>query len=97
MKYYLYIIETVNNTLYTGITTDIKRRFKEHLNETRGAKYTKRNKPKEIVYLEIFNSRSDASKREYEIKHNFTRKDKIALIEKNQDITQKLYNENIFG
>ncbi len=93
MKYYLYILETINNTLYTGITTDIKRRFKEHLNEPKGAKYTKANKPKSVVYLEIFNSRKDASKKEYEIKHNLKRQDKLDLIEKNFKKTNEILKE----
>lgn len=90
MKYYLYILETINNTLYTGITTDIKRRFNEHLNNPKGAKYTKANKPNQIVYLEMFNSRSEASKKEYYIKHNLKRADKLDLIEKNACKTNEI-------
>lgn len=96
MKYYLYILETVNNTLYTGITTDIKRRFNEHLNNPEGAKYTKANKPKSVVYLEIFNSRKEACKKEYEIKHSLTRQNKLDLIEKNVEKTKAILKEARF-
>jgi len=66
--WYLYIIETENGKLYTGITTDVERRFNEHLNEPKGAKYLKANPPKRIVHTEEFENRSLASKREYEVK-----------------------------
>ena len=46
--YYVYIIECANGSLYTGITTDIDRRFEEHKESKKGAKYTKAFKPKSI-------------------------------------------------
>ena len=67
MEYYVYIIRCQDNSLYTGITTDVERRYEEHKKGI-GAKYTK---IKKILKLEIFFSclnRSEASKIEYFIK-----------------------------
>ena len=82
--WYLYIIKTQNNKLYTGITTDVERRFNEHLNEPKGAKFLKANKPEEIVYIEELENRSIALKREYAVKQ-LSRRQKEELI-KNYDI-----------
>jgi putative endonuclease len=89
MKYYVYILLTKNNTLYTGITTDVLRRFEEHKTSLKGAKYTKVNTPKEIVYVEEFIDKSSASKEEYRIKKTLTRKEKLELIEKNSKKTKE--------
>ena len=75
--YHLYIIECKDGSLYTGITTDVKRRFQEHKNGKGGA-YTRAKKVKKILYTEKFSNRSTASKREAEIKH-WPRKKKLAL------------------
>ena len=53
MKYYTYIILTVNNKLYCGYTNDLEIRFQEHLNGT-GAKFLRANKPLKIVYTKEF-------------------------------------------
>ena len=75
--WYVYILKCKDGRLYTGITTDIKRRFNEHKN--RGAKFTSYNPPSKIVYTETHPSRSRATKREYAIKQ-FSRTDKLNLI-----------------
>ena len=80
MKYYLYIVKCADETLYTGITTDLKRRIKEHNSSPKGAKYTKARRPVSLVYSEEYINRSEASKREYFIKKKMSRKDKITLI-----------------
>jgi peptidylprolyl isomerase len=77
MKWHTYILECNNGSLYTGVTTDLDRRFKEHCAKT--AHYTSYNPPKKIVYQELFPSRSEALKREAQIK-KLTRKKKLALI-----------------
>jgi putative endonuclease len=78
MNWQIYIILCSDNSLYTGITTDIERRLRQH--ETgRGAKYFRGRQPKELVYLENGHSRSSASKRETEIKR-MTRTDKCLLV-----------------
>jgi len=66
--YFVYMIYTNNNTLYTGITTEPNRRFLEHSSSKKGAKYTKGNAPVAIVYLEEAPDRSSALKREAAIK-----------------------------
>lgn len=77
-KYYVYIILTINNKLYCGYTDNIEKRYKLHENG-KGAKYTRANKPLKIVYRAEFNSKSEAQKEEYRIKH-LTRKQKEELI-----------------
>ena len=93
-NYYTYIIKTVKNTLYCGITNDILSRFKAHI-EGKGAKYTRAFKPKEIVYLKEFENKSKASKEEYRIKKTLSRIQKLDLIEENKIYTQKLINKII--
>jgi len=73
LGWWVYIIETKCNKLYTGITTDVARRFQEHLavyrkESDKGAKFFRGHEPKNVVYQEAHASRSEASKREYEIK-----------------------------
>ncbi len=80
MQYYVYIVRCNDGTLYTGITTDLKRRLYEHNHSDRGAKYTKVRRPVSLVYEEICQDRSSASKREYAIKQ-FSRKEKLLLIQ----------------
>jgi len=63
----LYIILCSDNSLYTGITTDIERRFRQHA-EGSGAKYFRGRQPIRVVYLEGGHSRSSAGKREAQIK-----------------------------
>lgn len=75
--WYLYILECKNRTLYTGVTTDVERRFKDHL--CKKAKYTSYNPPVKIVHREAFDSKSAAFKREAQIK-SWTRKKKLVLI-----------------
>ena len=79
MSYFIYILKCSDDTLYTGITTDIERRVDEHNNSVKGAKYTKLRRPVELVYSEESEDRSSASKREYVIK-KLTRKEKLELI-----------------
>jgi putative endonuclease len=76
--YYLYILQCKDKSLYTGITTDVARRLKEHKSGV-GARYTRAHGANKIVYREPFPTRSAASKREYEIK-GWRREAKIALI-----------------
>jgi len=62
------MLKCSDDTLYTDITTDLKRRVDEHNNSSKGAKYTRIRRPIELVYSESFEDKSSASKREYEIK-----------------------------
>ncbi|MFT2109976.1 GIY-YIG nuclease family protein [Marinomonas sp. 2405UD68-3] len=76
----VYIIQTRLNTFYTGITTDVNRRFKEHQGTAKGAKYLKGKGPLTLMWQERIGSQSDALKVEYQIKQ-LKRKEKSALIE----------------
>ncbi|MCH2188824.1 GIY-YIG nuclease family protein [Candidatus Gracilibacteria bacterium] len=68
LMWYTYILNCADDTFYTGITTDLERRVDEHNNSPKGAKYTRVRRPVLLVYSEKFKNRSEASKREYEIK-----------------------------
>lgn len=76
-KYYLYILECLDQTLYTGITTDLNRRINEHNNKL-GAKYTKGRSPVKLIYSKEFDNRSEATKEEMRIK-KLTRLQKLAI------------------
>jgi putative endonuclease len=76
--WFVYIIRCQDGSLYTGSTNDIEKRFKDH-SEGRGARYTKSHKPVRIIYWEGFSTKSEALKREAELK-KWTRTQKEALI-----------------
>ena len=63
----VYILKCADQTLYTGITNNLDHRINEHKNGT-GTKYTRGRAPFRLIYSEIYSSRSQASKREVEIK-----------------------------
>lgn len=67
-KWFVYMIRTSDGQLYTGITTDIQRRWREHKNCKRGARYFRTQQPKALAFLEECTDRSNASKREAYIK-----------------------------
>ena len=78
--YFTYILKCADSSLYTWITTDLDRRLKEHNWEILWwAKYTLARKPCELLYFEQFQNRSEATKRELEIK-KMKRKNKIKFI-----------------
>ena len=77
--YHLYLLRCADDTLYTGITTDLARRVAEHNTSPRGAKYTHARRPVELVYSKKFRTRAAASKAEYKLKQR-TRAQKLALI-----------------
>ena len=80
MSYFVYILQCSDNTLYTGIATNLQRRLDEHNNSDKGAKYTKIRRPVMLVYSEEHEDRSSASKREHAIK-KLKRKEKLELID----------------
>jgi putative endonuclease len=65
--YYVYLLECADKSIYTGITTDVKRRFEEH-QSGKAANYTRARKAVKILYTEEHADRSSALKREAEIK-----------------------------
>ena len=75
---YTYILKCKDETLYTGWTNDIEKRLEAH-NAGKGAKYTRSRRPVELVYLEQFETKEEAMRREYAIKH-MTRRAKLGLV-----------------
>ena len=76
--YTLYLLLCKDDSIYTGITTDLERRLAEH-RTGQGSKYVRARGAKKILYTERFTTRSKASKREVEIK-KLRRQEKIAMI-----------------
>ncbi len=77
MNWHVYIILCSDDSFYTGLTTEIERRFRQHASG-RGAKYFRGREPRQLVYLESGHTRSSAGKRELEIK-GMTRDGKAML------------------
>jgi putative endonuclease len=79
--WFVYILRCADDSLYTGITTELDRRVAEHndKNKKLGARYTRSRQPVTLIYHETFESRSLASKREAEIKR-LKRKQKLLLL-----------------
>ncbi len=77
---YVYILECVDKSLYTGWTNNLEKRVKTH-SEGKGGKYTRSRLPVKLIYFEEYNDKISAQKREYEIKQ-MARKDKLELINK---------------
>ncbi|NSX13558.1 GIY-YIG nuclease family protein [Cupriavidus taiwanensis] len=65
--WYLYLLECTGDSIYTGITTDVARRFAEH-QSGKGAKYTRSRKPLRVLGQMRFATKSEALKAEIEIK-----------------------------
>lgn len=78
-NHFVYIVRCSDNSLYTGYTNNIEVRINKH-NVGKGAKYTKIRRPVVLVYQEMYETKSEALRREYEIK-TFTRQRKLKLIE----------------
>ncbi len=79
MTWFVYIIRCSDDTLYTGITNDLRRRFEQHASG-RGAKYFYGRQPQRFVYLETGHDRSSATQRELSLK-KLNRQQKTRLIE----------------
>ncbi len=83
-RWYVYILKTCSGRLYTGITTDVDRRFQEHVDVylgkgKKGAKFFRTDQPLAIVYQENCDDRSAASRRESCIKR-LDRRQKLQLV-----------------
>lgn len=84
--WFVYIIKTDKGNLYTGISTDVDRRFNEHLDafnrkpKAKGAKFFYSQKPLAVIYQQSFSSRSEASKKEAAIK-KLSKQEKVRLIQ----------------
>lgn len=78
--YYTYMLRCTDDSIYTGITTDLERRMDEHFNQgEKCAKYTKRHKAKKLEAVWSSEDRKLASKLEYQIKH-LVKSEKEAII-----------------
>jgi len=75
---YCYMVECADGTLYTGWTTDLRRRVAAH-NAGRGSRYTRMHRPVKLVYFEHLPNRSEAMRREAQIKR-MKRSAKLAQI-----------------
>ena len=87
-RWVLYIIECSDGSLYTGITTDLNKRIKSH-NEGKASKYTRVRTPIKLEHIELFDSESQARKREAAIK-NFPRQEKLKLFRRKRILRKKL-------
>jgi predicted GIY-YIG superfamily endonuclease len=67
LSYYVYILRCKDGSYYTGHAKDVEKRFEMH-KKGRGAKYTRMHEPEKLVYLEEFESRGEAMRRERRIK-----------------------------
>ena len=75
---YTYIFRCSDGSLYTGWTNNLEKRISAH-NAGRGAKYTKPRRPVVLAYYEEFQTKEEAMRREWEIKH-MTRDEKMQMI-----------------
>lgn len=78
--FFVYILLCSDKTLYTGITTDLERRVREHNTSQRGAKYTRTRRPVKLVFSQPFPNRSEAQKEEVQIK-KLSRSEKLVLLQ----------------
>ena len=78
MNCYTYMVQCSGGTLYTGWTNDLKKRLEKH-NAGKGARYTRGRLPVKLVYYEVFATKSEAMKREAQIK-KLSRKQKLLFI-----------------
>jgi putative endonuclease len=77
-SWFVYMIRCIDDSLYTGSTNHVIQRWYQH-REGNGAKYLRANTPKELVFIEEHPDRSEACKREYQIKQ-LSKQDKESLI-----------------
>ncbi len=77
--WFVYVIRVSDDSLYTGITTDVQRRFQEHCSPLKGARYFRGRQPIEVVYRECHPDRGSALRREADIK-KLSRKQKLKVM-----------------
>ena len=91
--YYTYMLRCENNSIYTGIASDVKRRMEEHFSkDKKGAKYTKSHTPLKLECVWESEDKVSASKLEYRIKKLTKKQKEELIINKNleQFLSQKL-------
>lgn len=75
----MYVVRCADNSLYTGIATDVERRLRQHEDGRRGARYLKGRTPIELVFSQVVGDRSRASRIEYRLK-KLAKREKEALL-----------------
>ncbi|MDP4001585.1 MAG: GIY-YIG nuclease family protein [bacterium] len=80
LMYYLYLIKCKDGSIYTGISSDVEKRFTRHSNK-QGSKYTIQHQPEEIIYIEAHINKTEAARREKQIK-GWRREKKLGLVNK---------------
>lgn len=90
MNYTVYILRTSSNTLYIGQTNNLEKRLKEHKARTsKSAKYVRSFPSFELIYSEIYPTRKEAMRREYQLK-KWTKAKKEAVVAGNKKLLKKL-------
>ena len=79
MPWFFYVVRCIDDSLYAGVTTDLRRRVAEHNSGKRGAKYTRSRRPVRLVYSKQLANRSEAQQKEASFK-KLTRKQKLEII-----------------
>ena len=81
--HYVYLLQCADGSLYCGYTTDVDRRLTEHngVGKIAGARYTSGRRPVHLIHQESFATRSEAQKREVEIK-KLPRQHKLQLVKR---------------
>ncbi|MET1255999.1 GIY-YIG nuclease family protein [Aliikangiella maris] len=92
--WYVYIIKATNDKLYTGITTDYRRRFNEHLSTNKKAKFFHLTEPEGIIFLRSESSRSSASQLEYQIKRK-NKAQKLLLVNSSENQIHKIMRDEL--
>ena len=82
-KWFLYVVECSDGTLYTGITKDIKRRLNEHNYGDRAAKYTRSRRPVRLLMSKEYDNHSSAASAEWKFKKQ-SRKKKLESIKESR-------------
>lgn len=78
-RWFVYLVRCADDSLYTGVTTDLARRLRQHNGEiVGGAGYTRGRRPVDLVWSEACSDRSDAQRREYAVRRS-PRAEKLRL------------------
>lgn len=77
-SWFVYIVQCSDDTLYTGVTTDVDRRILEHNSSSKGAKYTMSRRPVKLLWCTKYSNRSEAQAAEYKLK-KLSRKKKLEI------------------
>ena len=93
--YYTYMLRCEDNSIYTGITSNVERRMEEHFSQNKKcAKYTATHQAKKLESVWESENRVLASKLEFHIKKNLTKQEKENLI-KDSSLLEKLLGNKI--